>query len=714
MRTRAALVSGALVPILVALLLGPAPARGEGERGLPDLTVTKLEVTQAIQYLDNPNEPDNSITLIRGRRTIVRMYVGVSGSSEPVDGVDGSLNVFVNGIEMAGSPFGSINGPISAPLIPDREETDHTLNFKFVVSESGLPFGTADVDLIAEVNPDHVVEESDFTNNTLAENDLGFECRRSPTMAYLPVDYLGDLPSQSLMAPGIGNDFMWHTYPIPEPPSYYLGGPAVDWDIDIDASGGDLINELDARRALMSPMPDLIYGWLPGNPYNGNGLATVGGTAAFGNTQTSPNRYQRTFSHEVTHMFGLGHNARDLAPEVGFDIGWPPSEVVDTDNCDVAGTQGTKCGALKDIMYPGLLTPNAWIDAQTYTYLAGHDLLQSTCPGIIFPPEGLIEFEVLKGKVPNCEVIDCGPCQPGPPCNWHIDPLIKVIGPAELSRPDPGGMYGFQFLDREENVLFDTTFDVSFEGDEERLETAAFSLFVPPFDDARFAILLHEGREVLRLTRSPSVPIVEILSPKPGGTLRGEVTVDWEASDRDDDPLLFSLQYSPDNGETFVSLAADLQLGGPDTKFVGDTSQIPGTDGPTGLLRLITTDGMNSILTDVRALNVPADKAPLVSIVEPAEPGAIDLPMGVPLILVGYGYDLEEGFLVKRALTWSSSIDGKLGNGRMLQAIELSPGRHVIKLTGRDSDGNVVRDKVVVNVVGLAPEPADQKEVGSR
>jgi hypothetical protein len=96
-----------------------------------DLTVTQLEATQSMQHLDNPSFPDNSLPLIRGRRTVVRMYVGVTGSRGAVAGVDGTLRVFVNGVELAGSPFSSENGPITAPLVPDREETDHTLNLQY-------------------------------------------------------------------------------------------------------------------------------------------------------------------------------------------------------------------------------------------------------------------------------------------------------------------------------------------------------------------------------------------------------------------------------------------------------------------------------------------------------------------------------------------------------------------------------------------------------
>ena len=90
-----------------------------------DLTITDLEVTQSIQYLGNPSFADNSLTLVRGRQTVVRMYVG--GAGLPLGGVDGSLRVLVNGAELTGSPFSPANGPITAPSSPAVSYTHLTL-----------------------------------------------------------------------------------------------------------------------------------------------------------------------------------------------------------------------------------------------------------------------------------------------------------------------------------------------------------------------------------------------------------------------------------------------------------------------------------------------------------------------------------------------------------------------------------------------------------
>src|SRR5262249_49973172 len=89
-----------------------------------DLTVTHVEVTQSIQTLDN------EVPLVADRPTLVRVYVGVTGTTQPVEGVDAVLHVYHHGgDEIPDSPFSPINGPIVAQLTPNRERENDTLNF---------------------------------------------------------------------------------------------------------------------------------------------------------------------------------------------------------------------------------------------------------------------------------------------------------------------------------------------------------------------------------------------------------------------------------------------------------------------------------------------------------------------------------------------------------------------------------------------------------
>src|SRR5262249_46656131 len=136
-------------------------------------------------------------------------------------------------------------------------------------------------------------------------------------------------------------------------------GDPLLWTQDINNSTGSFFNALNQRRQLTSPTPDFLFAYFPGNPYSGNGSSIIGGRVAFGNTELA--RDTRTFAHQ------LGHHFRPLAPEVGVDV----------DNA--IGLGRIKPSSLKDIMYPGLLTNQAFVDVPTYSYFYNSPILR--CPG---------------------------------------------------------------------------------------------------------------------------------------------------------------------------------------------------------------------------------------------------------------------------------------------------------------------------------------------
>ena len=144
--------------------------------GLPDLTVSRLEVNQAIQ------NDANSIPLIASKRTVVRTYVGLA-SSMPIGSVTAQLKGY-RGATLLGTvaPFNP-GGRITVVQPPDWRQINHTLNFE-------VPFGwlTGDVRLEVEVNNDRAVAESNYGNNTSSFN-ARFVDGGDLRIAWLPIHY---------------------------------------------------------------------------------------------------------------------------------------------------------------------------------------------------------------------------------------------------------------------------------------------------------------------------------------------------------------------------------------------------------------------------------------------------------------------------------------------------------------------------------------------
>ena len=100
-----------------------------------------------------------------------------------------------------------------------------------------------------------------------------------------------------MLVPGMGDNFLRGAYRVGEWNYHRSPLPTFNWSQDINSSNNALLTALNDIRQNQIPAagfarPEFIYGWLPGNPYSGNGVAIgIPGAAAFGNTQQS--KYQR-------------------------------------------------------------------------------------------------------------------------------------------------------------------------------------------------------------------------------------------------------------------------------------------------------------------------------------------------------------------------------------------------------------------------------------
>jgi hypothetical protein len=659
-----------------------------------DFSVGRIEVNQAVQ--------DNFTTLVAGRTTIVRAVVKQTGATSGGSQVDGILRVFAGGAEIAGSPFFSSNGPITTKPTIDLGAENDTLNFAFLA-----PAGN-DVVVQVEVNPPgpSFVPESDLANNVKANPPALFRCQRVMELAYVPIDYrpsggsVPNLPDPLLMEPGMGDNFVQAIYPTPDWNYHRSDAPSKLWTSSLSGGGSTLLNSLEIDWQMMNPRPDLLYAFVPGGlPYNGQ--AKINGPVAMGNSE--PIRYQRTMAHEIGHNFGLSHN--------GLTVGYYGVDVEDHLALPL-GLPTIKPSSLKDIMYGGLLTSQAWVTVANYSFFANHAWL--TCApakagAAAGQPDGADSTLMVTGLLDR---------RSGAPAWTHgvtfeggvISESLDAAGEVRV-RGFANGVLAFEAYVAASTSLDDCT---ACRGDHDSSThadpLAAFSAVMPEFApslepiDRVEALVLASGigAEWVRSANAPQV----VIAPLAAGD-EGEPVLSWTATDADGDRLTSYVRYLPGAGRV-VPLATGIEA----HSLPIDLSALPRAEG-TPRLEVLVSDGLRTSRSVVDLPATPpgaapksATGAPWIHVVSPND--GTTHPQGATIVLHAAGFDLEDRMLDGPDLVWSSSQDGIVGHGRLTSVADLAPGVHVLTLTGTDSSSRTSSDGVTITIA-----PRGLPDVGS-
>jgi hypothetical protein len=280
-----------------------------------DLTVDRLEITQGLQ------DETNTIPLVQGRRTVVRAYLGIGQDPVPVPFVTGKLSGYVGSTLLGSVPAFNPGGDIVAPVDPNWQQIDHTLNFELPYAWTLQPTLRLEV----EVNPDHSVAELNYSNNKLSTRMTFLPCG-GVSVTYLSIHYTppeGFSPADPSPNINVGAEFMRKIYPIPDKGLAYFPRRDVPLTQSINITGTDDLVLAGLSAELLSssaPRAGHIYAWLPSLAYNGNGLGLLPGVAAFGNDTESPNRWRRIFAHEIGHNYDLSHFNMTTAGRHWFDV----------------------------------------------------------------------------------------------------------------------------------------------------------------------------------------------------------------------------------------------------------------------------------------------------------------------------------------------------------------------------------------------------------
>ncbi|MEI6877483.1 MAG: hypothetical protein WCL33_00425 [Planctomycetota bacterium] len=692
-----------------------------------DLAVTSVDLTQGAQF--------GTTTLVGGRSTMVRVKVAVTGQTVSQSNVDAVLRVYVGGQQMAGSPFFSRNGPITAPITPNVFNVNDTINFTIVAPVSN------DVDFEVVLDPLNRVAESNEANNLFVLSNKVFSCRKTLDVAYVSVNYTpgGGQPDAATIEPGVGDGFMRGIYAVAEL-NYHRSplGP-LNWTTDINTSDTTLLSSLQTIRLTTIPAagyarPEFIFGWLPGNPFSGNGEANgIPGDAAFGNTEST--RFQRTFAHEIGHCWGRSHTSNTIA-SVGFDVEHHLASPL-----NLGQTHAT---TQYDVMVAGQLTNVAWVDSGTYLDCLTDTRSQCTA----FAPPGGGENPASDAQR-VLQISGSYQHQIGrKPSRIELSPVNQI----DLASPTADDAQGDVLLqsfaaggDLLSSVRWKsaTTRESCAEcvnGRPHLHDNSAVSILIPAAvanqEPARIELRdLKSGNLLATRTRTGSAPHIASLGSRmiDGVGVASHsgtgpfVELFWDATDADGDALSADILLSCDGGQSWSAMGVNQR--GASMKFA--LSDIPVAKNGQGIVKVRVTDGLNvvdaemptsighfglgasgskvldegSIAGDSQWSNFLIDNAPDVHLIAPN--ASQSYPFGASILLHASGWDLEDQFLPDTAFTWTSSIAGAIGIGRQILVSTLNPGTHVITLRGTDSGGSFVEKSVSIIVTARVIFGAD-------
>jgi len=701
-------------PLAVALLVAFTTAVG----ARVDLSVASIEITQAIQTIPP------SLTFVALRNTTVRVTIGVDGIGHDVDDVTGTLHVFVDGVEITpGAGVLPINSPMTAPLDPDREHEDDTLNFELLVSSTPIDAST-DVDFTVEIDP--VPGEGTTDNNSGSLDDLTFAGRCEPTIYFTRIAFLPGgtgLPDLSEIMPSVGDAFVRGIYPFSDPtnpsfiPYFYQMGtfPVVNWNHDpngngiVDAAsteeGSVLLGALEMLRQLIvayegsangvhvapasavdsevesnqgrieaigATSEKFLYGWINDNPIEGNGQGKKPGFVGYGNTEHI--RYQRTFAHELGHQFGLDHNTRSIE-EVGWDTNARLENNPATNN--VVGR--VKTSSKLDIMVAGLTSDVAWVDPETYAYFLASDLVD--CEPI--PVDR--DVAVIRGTFNSAgtQLLRFSPVFQFP---WLSEPTpLSQVGPFAARVTDS--------QDQTQVIRFNALVtDCRVGGSSLNGFFSVMARVEPGRDLARVRITDASGQMIYGQLLASQPPSIQVLVPSPGDSLGPSTVVQWSASDPDTPPVqrMFQVAYSPNNGETWVPVAVEVP--GTQSSIIFNSREIERANG-TGMIQVFMSDGLNTRAAQVGGLTTLNAQYP-IGIPDNASP-ALRPPLRVsPNPFAG---ETRIAFYMSRRQQVQIRVYDVAGRHiRTILDGPLATGPHTVSWNGRDTLGRTVPAGVYV------------------
>jgi uncharacterized repeat protein (TIGR01451 family) len=659
-----------------------------------------LEVNQVVQ------DWHNSVPLITDKTTLVRAHL----QSLTTNGVDlrGVLHGFRDGVELADSPRRPLNpgGLLRAQVNAAEIRGSPASSLNFFLPRSWC---TGTVNLQFESSSVECGEVAGFPND--CSTLVTFGSAAVPEVTFLRVKWfennnLGDEPIPVAVTEDQAQelaDRLRAIYPIGR---LNWNAPETVWTNSGPPTLEALLPWVEYIRILNQEVfgpRRLCYGVLSGG--QDGGLAYLGGNSSVGWMPEEGKRYGRNrHAHELGHNLGLDHttlsslgtNAR------GERLGYC-GEVAGGHNPDFPFFE-----LLNGRVYPTLGPLSAGEDNRVYGYDVHEDKiidpfrtaeLMSYCDlpdgrwvssftysNLLAQIDGRFgsdgaALSALGAKAPETYLLVRG----------TIDLANDRVTFAPFSRlttrnaPESpaAGPYVVRACAATGAVVSDTGFaprQMDSDSPQAPSTLGTFMIALKGNPDVKSISILRDNRVIARQSATPNAPQVRVIAPNGGEKIVADpVTIRWTGSDADGDPLVYLVQYSADNGASWITLAVDW----PRETYEADFASLPGSG--QGLIRIIAGDGFNSGSDQSDATFTVANHPPRIRIAQPEDQ---QIALGdQELLFQASTHDVEDGELPDKNIQWQSSVDGVLGTGAVFSrnATALSEGAHIITATARDS-----------------------------
>ena len=656
---------------------GAAPPPG------PDMAVDAIEVTQAIQDLNN------NVDLVAGKQTFVRVHVS---SPTQVANITATLKGKHGAVTLA--PIltpSNAGGTINVKSNPDRSQLNDSFWFQIPADWTT----TGSLTLIARLDPNNKTNDPTLANNTKFTS-VSFLASAPLRLKIMNVQYTASGVTYSATATDMNALESWlrRAYPIP---SLIVSRQTFVYP----KSGLPNVDTLNSYLALSKLLSMILsgedsrvvyYGMVAdGGGFMRGKAAGIPGTVAAGPTGVPSGNFSWDSDasygdwyggHEIGHTRNRYH-AMFCGAADGAVYPYPNGRI-----SPVLTGDGTIYGF--DIATHAIYGPT-WTDVMTYC--ANEWMSDFTYEGIrtYLTDLGLSPISRAPAAVTASDFIAVSGMANLSDNSASLNDVYKITQTNTLPLPVTGPDWSIVLKGSGGSVLATYMFVPGELTDPDAgAGIPALIAEVVPWTIGTTSIeIQYKGAMKAERAVSGHAPTVSLTAPTGGTLTEGAFTVSWTGSDVDLDTLTYSLLYSADGGTTWEALANGLSESSIDL----NTAQLPGG---SILLRVVASDGFLTAQSTSGSITVPAH-APTASIQSPA-PGSVFL-SNQPVSLQGSGYDSEDGTLDGSTFEWSSSLDGALGTGADLNTSDLTPGTHTITLKVTDSSaltGEAVRTVTIL------------------